>query len=177
MDSFSDRSADERTIRTDPVPPGQMMGFISWALAKNRRRLRFSAWAFAIYRRFAPGEGETVADLFYREEPHPQAPRQQPDAYGLIWMPEEGFQKRLCPECFGRCEGDYGRRATADCAPMHSRASTRTRVEIKTLLVPDRERRPHDQPEDTALHGGADGSQGSGSVSPIILRYSRRPKQ
>jgi pimeloyl-ACP methyl ester carboxylesterase len=40
----------------------------------------------------APDEGETVAEVFYREEPHPQAPRLQPDAYGLIWMPEEGFQ-------------------------------------------------------------------------------------
>jgi pimeloyl-ACP methyl ester carboxylesterase len=40
----------------------------------------------------APDEGETVAEVFYREEPHPQAPRLQPDANGLIWMPEEGFQ-------------------------------------------------------------------------------------
>jgi pimeloyl-ACP methyl ester carboxylesterase len=40
----------------------------------------------------APDEGETVAEVFYREEPHPQAPRLQPDAYGLIWMPQEGFQ-------------------------------------------------------------------------------------
>jgi pimeloyl-ACP methyl ester carboxylesterase len=40
----------------------------------------------------APAEGETVAEVFYREEPHPQAPRLQPDAYGLIWMPKEGFQ-------------------------------------------------------------------------------------
>jgi pimeloyl-ACP methyl ester carboxylesterase len=37
-------------------------------------------------------EGETVAQVFYREEPHPQAPHLQPDAYGFIWMPEEGFQ-------------------------------------------------------------------------------------
>ena len=40
----------------------------------------------------APDEGETVAEVFYREKPHPQAPRLQPDAYGLIWMPQEGFQ-------------------------------------------------------------------------------------
>jgi pimeloyl-ACP methyl ester carboxylesterase len=40
----------------------------------------------------APDEGETVAEVFYREEPHAQAPRLQPDAYGLIWMPQEGFQ-------------------------------------------------------------------------------------
>jgi pimeloyl-ACP methyl ester carboxylesterase len=40
----------------------------------------------------APDEGETVATVFYREVPHPQAPHLQPDAHGLIWMPEEGFQ-------------------------------------------------------------------------------------
>jgi pimeloyl-ACP methyl ester carboxylesterase len=40
----------------------------------------------------APDEGETVAEVFYREKPHPQAPQLQPDAHGLIWMPPEGFQ-------------------------------------------------------------------------------------
>jgi len=39
----------------------------------------------------APDEGETVADVFYRAAPHPKAPHMVPDAYGLIWMPEEGF--------------------------------------------------------------------------------------
>src|SRR5215472_17589518 len=39
----------------------------------------------------APDESETVAELFYREKPHPQAPQLAPDAHGLIWMPREGF--------------------------------------------------------------------------------------
>jgi pimeloyl-ACP methyl ester carboxylesterase len=39
----------------------------------------------------APDEGETVAEVFYRTDPHPRAPRLAPDAHGLIWMPEEGF--------------------------------------------------------------------------------------
>jgi pimeloyl-ACP methyl ester carboxylesterase len=39
----------------------------------------------------APAEGETVADVFYRADPHPHAPRLAPDAHGFIWMPEEGF--------------------------------------------------------------------------------------
>lgn len=39
----------------------------------------------------APDEGETVAELFYREKPHPQAPQLAPDAHGFIWMPQEGF--------------------------------------------------------------------------------------
>jgi pimeloyl-ACP methyl ester carboxylesterase len=40
----------------------------------------------------APDEGETVAQVFYREEPHPQAPHLQPDVDGFIWMSQEGFQ-------------------------------------------------------------------------------------
>lgn len=39
----------------------------------------------------APDEGETVADVFYRAAPHQEAPHLEPDANGLIWMPEEGF--------------------------------------------------------------------------------------
>ncbi len=39
----------------------------------------------------APTEGETVADVFYRAKPHPEAPKLQADQHGLIWMPEGGF--------------------------------------------------------------------------------------
>ena len=39
----------------------------------------------------APDEGETVAEVFYRDKPHPQAPQLAPDAHGFIWMPEKAF--------------------------------------------------------------------------------------
>jgi pimeloyl-ACP methyl ester carboxylesterase len=39
----------------------------------------------------APDEGETVADVFYRGDPHPEAPHLAPDERGFIWMPEESF--------------------------------------------------------------------------------------
>jgi pimeloyl-ACP methyl ester carboxylesterase len=39
----------------------------------------------------APDEGETVADVFYRGTPHPQAPKLAPDAHGLIYLPEAAF--------------------------------------------------------------------------------------
>src|SRR5262249_52057766 len=35
----------------------------------------------------APDEGETVADVFSRTEPHPQAPKLVPDGHGLIYLP------------------------------------------------------------------------------------------
>jgi pimeloyl-ACP methyl ester carboxylesterase len=40
----------------------------------------------------APNEGETVANVFYRDESHPKAPKLTPDADGFIWMPEGGFR-------------------------------------------------------------------------------------
>jgi len=39
----------------------------------------------------APDEGEKVADVFYRLEPHPQASKLAPDGNGLIWLPEAAF--------------------------------------------------------------------------------------
>jgi pimeloyl-ACP methyl ester carboxylesterase len=45
----------------------------------------------------APDEGETVAQVFYRDEPHPLAPRLAPDGDGWIWMPDEGFSNAFAP--------------------------------------------------------------------------------
>jgi pimeloyl-ACP methyl ester carboxylesterase len=39
----------------------------------------------------APDEGETVAQVFYKDDTHPKAPQLAPDADGFIWMPDEGF--------------------------------------------------------------------------------------
>lgn len=46
----------------------------------------------------APAEGETVADVFYRDEPHPNAPQLTPDADGFIWMPDESFSKAFAQD-------------------------------------------------------------------------------
>ncbi len=40
----------------------------------------------------APDEGETVAQVFYRDDKHSQSPQLAPDADGFIWMPDEGFR-------------------------------------------------------------------------------------
>lgn len=39
----------------------------------------------------APDEGETVADVFYRNKPHPMAPKLAPDKNGQIYLPDEAF--------------------------------------------------------------------------------------
>jgi pimeloyl-ACP methyl ester carboxylesterase len=39
----------------------------------------------------APDEGETVADVFYLNDPHVAAPHLSPDSHGLIWLPDAAF--------------------------------------------------------------------------------------
>jgi pimeloyl-ACP methyl ester carboxylesterase len=43
----------------------------------------------------APDEGETVAQVFYRDESHPEAPKLTPDKHDFIWMPEDGFGRAV----------------------------------------------------------------------------------
>jgi hypothetical protein len=39
----------------------------------------------------APDEGEAVANVFYKDDPRPKAPKLAPDKNGLIWLPEDAF--------------------------------------------------------------------------------------
>jgi pimeloyl-ACP methyl ester carboxylesterase len=43
----------------------------------------------------APDESETVAKVFYRDEPHPEAPKLAPDTNGFIWMAVDGFRRAV----------------------------------------------------------------------------------
>jgi pimeloyl-ACP methyl ester carboxylesterase len=43
----------------------------------------------------APDEGETVAQVFYRDPKPPESPKLTPDAHGFIWIPDGGFQQAV----------------------------------------------------------------------------------
>jgi pimeloyl-ACP methyl ester carboxylesterase len=51
----------------------------------TNERVRSLAYIAAL----APDEGETVAEVFYREKPRPEA--LAPDRHGFVWMPREAF--------------------------------------------------------------------------------------
>ena len=93
----------------------------------------------------APDEGEKVADVFYRLEPHPQAPKLAPDSNGLIWLPEEAFAAAFAQnasaddQCRARC------RAAADLAELHHRPGRAPALERRSELVSRRRGRPHDR--------------------------------
>ena len=70
----------------------------------------------------APDEGEKVADVFYRLEPHPQAPKLAPNRNGLIWLPEEAFATEFAQN--GSAE---------DCAVL---AAVQRPISINCITVP-----------------------------------------
>jgi pimeloyl-ACP methyl ester carboxylesterase len=43
----------------------------------------------------APDEGETVAKVFYHDEPSPDQPKMVPDSHNFVWMPEDAFRRAL----------------------------------------------------------------------------------
>ena len=55
--------------------------------ATSHPRLRALVYVAAL----APDDGETVADVFYRDPPHAQAPELKPDGNGWIWLPTNAF--------------------------------------------------------------------------------------
>ncbi|HUB66896.1 MAG TPA: alpha/beta hydrolase [Candidatus Methylacidiphilales bacterium] len=62
-------------------------GAVIGATKNNRVKLLIYVAALA------PDEGETVADVFFREPPQAEAPQLSPDADGYIWMSTDGFDR------------------------------------------------------------------------------------
>ena len=43
-----------------------------------------------------PDEGETVAEVFYRDKPSPELPKLAPDSHGYLWIPDDRFGPAWC---------------------------------------------------------------------------------
>jgi pimeloyl-ACP methyl ester carboxylesterase len=83
--------------------------------ATGNERVKLLVYVAAL----APDEGETVAEVFYREPPHAQAPQLSPDANGYIWMPAEGFRNA------------FAQNASADVAAVL--AATQRPIHVKCI--------------------------------------------
>lgn len=46
---------------------------------------------------FAPDDSETLTDLFFRDEAHPQSPKLGPDKDNLLWLPDDAFPTAFAP--------------------------------------------------------------------------------
>jgi pimeloyl-ACP methyl ester carboxylesterase len=60
--------------------------------ASTNERVRSLVFISAL----SPDEGETVAEVFYRDKASPQAPKLAPDSHGLLWMPDDRFSAAWC---------------------------------------------------------------------------------
>jgi pimeloyl-ACP methyl ester carboxylesterase len=90
LTSLSDDTAALRRVIERTTGPVILIGHAyagAVIAAAHHDRVKSLVYVAAL----APDEGETVADVFYRAAPHPEAPKLAPDAYGFVWMPEEGF--------------------------------------------------------------------------------------
>jgi pimeloyl-ACP methyl ester carboxylesterase len=90
LTSLSDdtRALDRTLARIDGPVVLAAHAYAGAVIASSRNdRVRGLVFVSAL----APDEGETVADVFYREPAHPQAPKLEPDSDGFIWMPDAGF--------------------------------------------------------------------------------------
>jgi pimeloyl-ACP methyl ester carboxylesterase len=79
-------------IEGDVVLVGHAYGGAVIGATKNAR-----VKALIYVAALAPEEGESVADVFYREPPHPEAPQFSPGGDGYIWMPADGFDRAFAP--------------------------------------------------------------------------------
>ena len=84
-----DVAALERTLKRLPGPVVLVGHAYAGAVIGEARGDQVRALVYVAA--LAPDEGEAVADVFHRDEPHPQAPQLAPDAHGLIWLPREAF--------------------------------------------------------------------------------------
>jgi pimeloyl-ACP methyl ester carboxylesterase len=90
LTSFQDDvAALERTLERTTGPAVLVAHAYAGAVIAATRQESVKALVYVAA--LAPDEGETVADVFYRAPPHPQAPKLAPDSHGLIYLPEEAF--------------------------------------------------------------------------------------
>jgi pimeloyl-ACP methyl ester carboxylesterase len=90
LTSFPDDTAAlERTLERVPGPVILAGHAYAGAVIAATRSEKVKALVYVTA--LAPDEGETVANVFYHNEPHPKAPKLAPDKHGLIYLPDEAF--------------------------------------------------------------------------------------
>jgi len=90
LTSFADDTAAlERTLERVSGPVVVAAHAYAGAVVAATRSEKVKALVYVAA--LAPDEGETVAQVFYRTEPHPLATKLAPDNHGLIYLQEEAF--------------------------------------------------------------------------------------
>src|SRR5271155_3548728 len=171
LTSFAeDTAAVERTLERAPGPVVLVGHAYAGAVIAATRNEKVKALVYVAA--LAPDEGETVANVFYRGEPHPKAPKLAPDDHGLIYLPEAAFAAAFAQNA-----------SAAELAGLHHRPGGAAAVEGPAGLVSRGRAGPHDRTRKSALHGrsheGSDpfASRGSRAVGDrAVTRPGHRPR-
>jgi pimeloyl-ACP methyl ester carboxylesterase len=94
-DLADDVAALNRTIERVPGPIVLAAHAYAGAVIGLARAERVKALVYV--NSFAPDQGEKLTDLFFRAEPHPQAPKLVPDRDNLLWLPDDAFPTAFAP--------------------------------------------------------------------------------
>jgi pimeloyl-ACP methyl ester carboxylesterase len=94
-DLADDVAALNRTIERVPGPIVLAAHAYAGAVIGLARAERVKALVYVTS--FAPDQGEKLTDLFFRAEPHPQAPKLAPDGDNLLWLPDDAFPTAFAP--------------------------------------------------------------------------------
>ena len=94
----------------------------------------------------APDKGETVADVFYRAQPHPQGPEAGSRQAWADLSARGSVRRSLRPTCLRRGTGRAGGGSAAALARLHHGSGGSTAVEGPSDLVPRGGAGSHDRP-------------------------------
>jgi pimeloyl-ACP methyl ester carboxylesterase len=94
-DLADDVAALNRTIQRVPGPIVLVAHAYAGAIIGVARAERVKALVYI--NAFAPDTGEKLTDLFFRADPHPQAPKLAPDSDNLLWLPDDAFPTAFAP--------------------------------------------------------------------------------
>ena len=175
LTSFAeDTAAVERTLERASGPVVLVGHAYAGAVIAAARSEKVKALVYIAA--LAPEEGETVADVFYRNKPHPQAPKLAPDRHGLIYLPHEAFAAAFAQNA----SADQLALLFAVQRPLSPACIT---VPVSRPLWKDRPSwfliagaGPHDRPRHATLYGGADARAGAGaSCRPCADGYRAWP--
>jgi pimeloyl-ACP methyl ester carboxylesterase len=96
LSSFeSDVAAVEQTLERTTGPVILVAHAYAGAVVGAVRNERVKSLVYITA--LAPDEGETVAEVFYREPAHTRAPKLAVDAHGLIYLPNDAFSSAFAP--------------------------------------------------------------------------------
>ena len=94
MTSLSDDTAALSRVLESTSGPVVLVGHAySGAVIASVREDRVKSLVYIAA--LAPDEGETVAKVFYHDEPSPEQPKMVPDSHGFVWMPKNAFRRAL----------------------------------------------------------------------------------